>query len=301
MNLTLLSRVLTQPWAIRRENLTAHTQLILSTDGDIRPKADTTWNVWQWDSEKQQCFRDKLKTKAGYTVLNIEGLYADARGTLPDLPANVTVMLVWGILGRAWSEMDRWWFDAIDVDEIAAGIDTLPDGSTVVLWFRSPGGIITGIPETAELMRKVGKKKRILAFTDDLCASAAYWLASQCESIHATPTAAVGSIGVYIAFYDFCAYLEKNGIKLELFKAGNLKAMGMPGNPLSDEESAHLQASVDDGYRQFTRDVLRSRDIAKDTMQGQTLDGANAKAANLVDTFWPSAAAFFAAVGKGKV
>ncbi|MEQ1862839.1 MAG: S49 family peptidase [Chthoniobacteraceae bacterium] len=300
MNLPLLSRILAQPWAVRREHLATLTQLVIGT-GALAPKSDTSWNVRQWDWQKDQVVTEPIKTTAGYTVLNYEGLSADQRGTLPEAPANCTVLLAWGVLGRAWSGGDRWWLDAIDVDEITAAVDAAPDGSTVVLWFRSPGGIITGIPETAEAMRKASRKKRLLAFTDDLCASAAYWLASQCESIHATPTAAVGSIGVYIAFYDFCAYLEKAGIKLELFKAGTMKAMGLPGKPLSDEEGAHLQSAVDGGYRQFTKDVLRNRDIAKETMQGQCLDGDNAKTANLVDTFWPSAAAFFAALGKGKV
>jgi len=300
MNLALLSRILAQPWAVRREHLATLTQLVITTEGDARPNADTSFNVRRWDGDK--VVSEKLKTKAGYTVVNIEGLFADARGTLPDIPANVTCILVWGVLGRAWSQSDRWWLDAIDVDEIVATIDAAPDGSTIVLWFRSPGGIITGIPESADAIRKAAKKgKRILAFTDDLCASAAYWLGSQCETIHATPTAAVGSIGVYIAFYDFCGYLEKNGIKLELFKAGTLKALGLPGNPLDDAAGAYLQATVDEGYRQFTKDVLRNRDISAENMQGQTLDGTNAKEANLVDAFWPSAAAFFAALGKGKV
>lgn len=301
MNLALLSRVLAQPWAIRREHLATLTQLVIGGEA-LRPKSDTSWNVRQYDWDKDQIVNEPIKTQAGYTVFNIEGIYADRRGTLPAAPANVTVLLVWGVLGRAWSEADRWWLDAIDVDEIMAAIDQAPEGSTIVLWFRSPGGIITGIPETAEAMRKAARKgKRLLAFTDDLCASAAYWLASQCESIHATPTAAIGSIGVYIAFYDWCEYLAKAGIKLELFKAGSMKALGLPGAELTDEQGAHLQAAVDEGYRQFTKDVLRNRDLEKQTMQGQCLDGDNAKAANLVDVFWPSAAAFFAALGKGRI
>lgn len=297
MNLQLLSRIMAQPWAIRRDRLTMLAQLVIGPER----QADTSFNVLQWDREQSKVVNQPLKTKAGYTVLNSEGIYADRRGTLPEAPANVTVLLVWGVLGRAWSEMDRWWMDAIDVDEIAGALDKAADGSTVVLWFRSPGGIISGIPETAEAIRKASKKKRIIVFTDDLCASAAYWLASQCETIHATPTAAVGSIGVYIAFYDFCSYLEKLGIKLELFKAGSLKGLGLPGNPLDEEAAAHLQDSVDEGYRMFTKDVLRNRDISKEAMQGQTLEGASAEAANLVDGFWPSAGAFFAALGKGKV
>lgn len=299
MNLTLLSRILAQPWAVRREHLTTLTQLIIGTDGELKPRTDTSWKLWHYN-EKGEVVFDGMKTQAGYTALNVEGLYADKRGTLPAAPANCKVLLVWGVLGRAWSQADRYWLDAIDVDEIISEVESAPDGSTVVLWFRSPGGIITGIPECAAALRKAGKSKRILAFTDDLCASAAYWLASQCEQIIATPTAALGSIGVYIAFYDWCEYLAKSGIKLELFKAGTMKAMGLPGAPLTDEQSAHLQAAVDEGYRQFTKDVLRNRDIAKPAMQGQTMEGETALSANLADTFTSSAAAFFASLARGK-
>lgn len=299
MNLSLLSRILAQPWAIRREHLATLTQLVIAGEDPARTKLDTSFKVRQWDGDK--IVSEKLKTKVGYTVLNAEGIYADQRGTLPDVPANVTAILVWGVVGRAWSQMDRWWMDAIELDEIVATLDAIPDGTTVVLWFRSPGGIITGTPETADAIRRACKKKRVLAFTDDLCASAGYWLASQCESIHATPTADVGSIGVYIAFYDWCDYLEKAGIKLQLFKAGTMKALGLPGAELNDEQRAHLQESVDSGYRQFTKDVLRNRDLASETMQGQCLRGDDAKSANLVDAFWSSAAVFFAALGKGKI
>lgn len=111
----------------------------------------------------------------------------------------------------------------------------------------------------------------------------------------------LGSIGIYIAFYDWCEYLAKAGIKLELFKAGDMKGTGLPGNPLDDKARAHLQASVAEGYRAFTKDVLRMRDLDRETMQGQTLEGETALSASLVDGFYPTATAFLTALGKGKV
>lgn len=279
LNLRLLSRVLSQPWAIRREELALFTQMIM--DPASREVTD--------------CFGERRTqtAQAGYLPLNGEAWAAAASGSLPPVAEGVTVLLVWGILGRAWSESDRYFMDPVDVDALAAAVEATPAGSTVVLWFRSPGGIISGIPETAAALRAAGETRKLVAFTDDLCASAAYWLASQCQTIHATPTADIGSIGVYIGFYDWTEYLANAGIKLELFKAGRLKAMGLPGNPLDDESRAHLQASVDEGYRAFTADVLANRDISADTMQGQTLKGRDAKRANLYDKDHPSAAAFF--------
>jgi protease-4 len=297
LNLSLLSRVLSQPWAIRRETLVAFTQALI---GGEPMRADTTFNIPHWDDEKRQFVNAPYRTMPGYTALNLEGIIASERGTLPAVPENVNVLLIWGPLGRGWMEMDRWWLDAIETDEITAAIAATPEGSTVALWFRSPGGIVTGIPEAATEIRRLSKGRRILAFSDDLCASAAYWLASQCEQIIATPTADIGSIGVYLAFYDFVGYLEKNGIKLELFKAGDLKGIGLIGNPLDDAAREYLQAGVLDAYAQFTKAVTSMRKLDDSTMQGQTLRGKQALAANLVDSSQPSAAAFLAALARGK-
>lgn len=284
LNLQILNRVLAQPWAIREETLSTLAQLIISGQVRERERADVA----------------KIAPAANYVPLNDESYIAVKRQALPPVPEGLTVLLVWGILGRAWSSADRWWLDAIEVDDVTNAIAATPEGSTVVLWFRSPGGVITGIPENAAAIRAAGKNRNLVAFTDDQCASAAYWLASQCNSIIATPTADVGSIGVYIAFYDYCAYLESKGIKLELFRAGDMKGAGLPGNPLDDKVRNHLQASVAESYRQFTKDVTNMRAISKETMQGQTLKGQDARSANLVDAFIPSSAAFLAAAARGK-
>ena len=236
----------------------------------------------------------------GYTPLNWESAYAAESG-LPEMPQGVHSILVWGMLGRGWTMTDKYWLDAIDVDDLTSAVSAVPEGETCVLWFRSPGGIVTGISECAASLRKLGKTRRILSFTDDLCASAAMWLATQAERIDSTPSAELGSIGVYLAYYDWCDYLEKAGIKLELFKAGELKGTGLTGNPLDAKARKHLQDGVDEWYRLFTADVLRNRDIATEHMQGQTLVGPAAKSANLVDSFFTSAAEYFAALGKGKI
>jgi len=294
INLPLLSRILTQPWALRRETLIATAQGILAGQ-PLKPQADSTWNVGGWDADGNYV-RKPFPTQPGYTACSFEGIYASLRGTLPPVPQGKHVILVWGTLGRAWGEGERYWFDAIEVDEIVTAIEARPAGERIVLWFRSPGGITTGIDEAARQIRTLAQSRDIVAFTDDLCASAAYWLAAQCDSIHATPTAAIGSIGVYLAFYDYTDYLAKNGIKLELFKEGTLKAIGLPGNPLDEAARAHLAAGVAEAYAAFTAAVTAMRAIADEHMQGQCLQGAAALTANLADSVnWPSAAAFLAA------
>lgn len=314
LNLPLLSRVLTQPWAIRQQSLVALTQALLAGDASRvphrgmeletrapSPQAATSWNVGQWTEEGYK--RAPLPTSPGYTIFNAEGYFGDMRGNLPALPEGTTCLLIWGVLGRGWTESDRWWLDAIEADEIVATLTAAPENSTVVLWFRSPGGIVTGIPETAAEIRRVKKARnlRLVGFSDDLVASAAYWLAAMCDLLLLTPTAEAGSIGVYLAYYDFCGYLDKAGVKLEMFRAGELKGLGVMGHPLDEKARAYLQAGVLDAYAAFTRDVTNQRKLEDATMQGQTFSGRDARTANLCDAFQPSAAAFFAALGKGRV
>lgn len=307
MNLRLLSRILAQPWAVRREQLALFTQLIIGPDtaraeasGEGAPRTRLSgprrqhynWQTGEWVD---------AKAAPGYVPMSDAAWDAAECGSLPAVPAGVTVLLVWGIIGRGWTECEKWWLDAIDVDDLTAAIEATAEGSTVVLWFRSPGGITTGVLECAAFLRKIKSSRRVLAFTDDLCASAAYWLASQCERIDATPTADLGSIGVYLAFYDFCEFMKKAGIALQLWKAGEQKGLGIPGNPVNEAQSAHLQAGVDESYRLFTTDVLRNRALAEETMQGQCFNGKQALTLNLADAFHPSAAGYFVTLGKGRV
>lgn len=289
LRLNILNRAMAQPWAMRKESLALITQLILAGDS---PK---TRSVMTETGPATQA------AQPGYVPFNEETWFVASGDSLPAVPENTYVFLVWGTLGRGWTSWERWIFDAIEVDELISAIQKTPEGSKCVLWFRSPGGIVTGIPETAAALRKLGAKRQLVAFSDELCASAAEWLACQCGTIYGTPTSDWGSIGVYLAFYDYCAMLEQIGVKLELFRSGQFKGRGLMGLALSDADREQLQAGVMEMFQQFTADVLRNRAIPDEAMQGQTHRGKAALAVNLVDGFFPSAADFFNAIAKGKI
>jgi signal peptide peptidase SppA len=167
-----------------------------------------------------------------------------------------------------------------DLKSVAA----LPEVKNVLLNISSGGGTVTGVPEAADLIAQVAKAKNVYAYTDDCIASAAYWLASQANAIFISKSAEVGSIGVYLALLDITGAMEQQGVKLELFKAGKFKAMGIPGAPLSEDERAILQASVDKVYQNFTGYVRSKRPaVTSDSMQGQMFDSSDALQAGLID------------------
>ena len=208
----------------------------------------------------------------------------------PVMAEGILVVPVHGVCARYLSAMetDCGGLDLNDTEATLRGAQADPRVQGIVLHFNSPGGTVTGIPELASLIRTISETKPVIAFTDAQCCSAAYWLASACDSIVVTPTADVGSIGVYSALVDESAAWAQEGYKLELMKAGKHKAMGIPGLPLAPEDRALIQAEVDSIYAMFTADVVANRarngaTVAEDTMQGQTFMGGSAVAVGLAD------------------
>lgn len=159
---------------------------------------------------------------------------------------------------------------------------------TIVLDVDSPGGTIPGVSELAAEIRAARQNKRIVAVSNSLMASAAYWIASQADEIVSIPSGTVGSIGVFTAHQDLSKKLEQDGINVTLISAGKYKVEGNPFEPLSDEAKAVLQARVDDAYTSFVQDVAKGRNVtAKDVRegygQGRALAAKDALSAGLID------------------
>src|SRR5690606_34372824 len=107
-----------------------------------------------------------------------------------------------------------------------------------------------------------------------LCCSAAYWLASACDQIFASPSASVGSIGVYLALLDESRRLEDIGLKVETIKDGKLKGAGASWKPLTEDERAHFQTQVLQIGQMFRDGVTAKRgSVDIETMQGQAFFG----------------------------
>ena len=142
-----------------------------------------------------------------------------------------------------------------------------------------------GTPEAAKALRLVRDVKPVMAYVDGFCDSGAYWLASQAGAIYATESADVGCIGCYMAMLDQTRALDMAGLKVELFKSGKFKGMGLPGTSLNDEQRAYLQASVDRIADQFKAAVRsgRVKPISDEAMQGQSFSADQAKSIGLID------------------
>ena len=75
----------------------------------------------------------------------------------------------------------------------------------VVLRINSPGGTVTGSDSMYQLVKlfKAKTHKPVIASTQEICASGAYYTACAADVIVAHPTSVVGSIGVIFSNFDF--------------------------------------------------------------------------------------------------
>ena len=163
-----------------------------------------------------------------------------------------------------------------------------PEVRSVLLDISSPGGEAAGMAGLADLIRSVRQTKPVVAFVNDMAASAAYGIASAANEIVISPTSIVGSIGVVMLHADRSGELAAQGVKPTLIFAGSHKVDGNPFEPLSDAVRADLQASVDAHYRQFLDTVALGRggrltaNMARAT-EARTFIGSEAIALGLAD------------------
>jgi len=138
----------------------------------------------------------------------IKAIGGDGSGASEKETRNVAIITIAGTLtknsqfcGPAGMKTIGQWIQDADNDSNVSGI---------LLVIDSPGGTVNGTEELGNIIKDT--KKPIIAFVDDLAASAAYWLASQCDEIIANnSTAQVGSIGVLTSFVDAQPALEREG------------------------------------------------------------------------------------------
>ena len=179
-------------------------------------------------------------------------------------------------------------FGATDMNEVTDAIQEAvqrDDVQSILIDIDSPGGTVNGTPELAQAVADAAKLKSIYAFSAGQMCSAAYWIASQCDAVYATPSARVGSIGVMLPFIDSTEKFRSEGLNVEVFAAGKFKGMATPGVPLTEDQRALIQSDIEEIAADFKAAVLaRGRKIPDSAMEGQSFSARNAQRLNLAGT-----------------
>jgi protease-4 len=141
----------------------------------------------------------------------------------------------------------------------------------VVLRIDSPGGTISASEELYQNILNVrdntGRRFRSTAAKPvhtsmgGLAASGGYYIAVAGKSISAEKTTITGSIGVFVALPNVAELAHQHGVKLELVKAGAIKASGSFFHELTDEERQTWQDIVDGAYDQFLNIIVTNRPV----------------------------------------
>lgn len=142
--------------------------------------------------------------------------------------------------------------------DIQAAADN-PSVNHIVLKIDSPGGAVNGASQLAQYIKDTSKP--VTAFIDGTGASAAYWLASAADTIIASDTAMVGSIGVQMGL---TIPTEPKGVKSLRFVSSQSPLKN--ADPESDAGAASLQKTVDDLASVFIESVARNRGITAETV-----------------------------------
>lgn len=161
----------------------------------------------------------------------------------------------------------------------------------VVLRVESPGGSIGSSEHIhRELTRlRTGQNPRykdwspkpVVVSMGSIAASGGYYIAMPGEKIFAEKGSLTGSIGVFAALPDVHEVTSRNGIHLELIKAGAIKGSGSPLHEMTPAERQPWQDMVDQAYEQFLDVVVAGRPkLNKQQLRGDII---MKKQANLYD------------------
>ena len=162
----------------------------------------------------------------------------------------------------------------------------------VILDINSPGGSPVQASYIYNELRRLEKlypQIKFDAVCEDVCASAAYYIASSAQNIYANPTSLVGSIGVLLDSFGFVDTLKKIGADRRLYTAGKYKGLLDPFSPVNPDALGFIQQLLNDDHAIFINDVKTARGsrLSNDPnlFTGLIWNGIGAKKLGLTDGF----------------
>ncbi len=152
----------------------------------------------------------------------------------------------------------------------------------VVLRIDSPGGTVSASEELYQciinLRDNTGRRfpgtgpKPVSVSMGPLAASGGYYIATAGNPIVAEKVTITGSIGVFAALPNVADWAKDHGVKLELVKAGEIKASGSFFHKLSPEERQTWQDTVDNAYDEFLAVIAKGRPgLTPDAIRSQVV------------------------------
>ena len=150
----------------------------------------------------------------------------------------------------------------------------------VVLCIDSPGGVVSGLYETVDALRKL---KIDAVYVEGLCASAAYALACSAKRIYCSRSSILGSVGVIATMYSQARRDKALGFDVITITSGKRKADGHPHMPISTAAVRAEEKRVAKFAEGFFDLVESARGVDPEPYEAGLFVGKDAVKADLAD------------------
>lgn len=237
-------------FAIRKEAAENMASSFVDWWGEDR-KDSGDWNIQQVVNRRDD----------GIAVINVDGALAHRN----------TFDAIWFGQDTYQSIGDA--FDELVADESVKGI---------VFELNSPGGVVDGVSDlAAKIASHRGEKPMgIVAHTSGEMCSAAYWIGCACESIFASESASLGSIGV------LCVFRKSSNETMTVVRS-TLSPNKAP-TPDTAQGRSQIEKELDALAKVFISTVAQNRGVEVETVmnnfgQGDVFVGVDAVNAGLAD------------------
>ncbi|MCG8556578.1 MAG: signal peptide peptidase SppA [Proteobacteria bacterium] len=161
------------------------------------------------------------------------------------------------------------------------------DVRAVVLRIDSPGGSALASDRMWHAVRRVAKRKPVIASVGDMAASGGYWVASAASTILADDTSLVGSIGVVGGKLVVAELAQRLGLNAVVLRRGSRADWVSPMRRFSPDERGALRSLLERTYQRFIGRVAAGRKLKHEEVlpaaEGRLMTGRVARKHKLVD------------------
>jgi signal peptide peptidase SppA len=265
----LLAQFSAIPWALAPEHLEAFSAVLHRWAAGVSATPEVMADVNAAQAARAARQKTAASVGGGIAVLPLYGVITQRASMVDDIS---------GGGGTSTQRFTQAFRDAMADDTV----------SGIIIDLDSPGGSVFGTGELAAEILAARGTKPVIGFVNSLCASAAYWIGSACDSLYMTQGGQVGSIGVYMQHVDISAAMEMDGVKSSFISAGKYKTEGNSMGPLDPDARGFMQSQVDAYYSAFTSAIAKGRGVpaatVRDSMgQGRCLMASDAVSQGMVD------------------
>ena len=173
-------------------------------------------------------------------------------------------------------------------DLLDAALDR--DFAGLVVRVDSPGGSVLASEAIRDaILRHKARGIPVAVSMANVAASGGYWVSTPADRIFAEPETITGSIGIFAVLPTFERTAASIGVTSDGVRTGPLSGQPDIVGGLTPEVDRILQASIEDGYRDFLTRVSQGRNMtleqANEVGQGRVWDGGTARQLQLVDEY----------------